>query len=317
MQCNAPGPLFCGQAWKVFAILGAMNACTAILPVLCALASVGLAADTACSSAPSRDLVLVHGFMNKHPWSDAFLATCVAQWGTGKVFLVFTGTETNVWRRMLTNGAYVTCCGFDTHSKGTEPVEQQAAHMSRSIGILETNAGLRAPFCVIAHSMGGLVSRCYTWQHSNTVAGLVTLGTPHQGSPLANDFKWAGFFLNATGGIRNLTTEFAASFTTNYPVAGMPFAEGGKLWTIRAGAGGMGSFGWGGELFSGWYILKYIHHTENDGLVPWDNAVIAGASNIADYVEYDHFDIVRQPEVARKAGDCLRGSAPDYLPADM
>jgi hypothetical protein len=86
----------------------------------------------------------------------------------------------------------------------------------------------------------------------------------------------------------------------------MPFARGGALYTIRAGAGGMGSFGWGGELFSGWYVLKYVHRVENDGLVPWDNAVIAGASNVADFVQYDHFDVVRKADVAKKAAEVLR-----------
>ncbi len=267
-----------------------------------------LAAAICPAAAPvpaHRDLVLVHGFMNKHPWSDAFLATCVEEWGTGNVYLVFTGADTNIWRRSLTNGSYVICCGADNHAKGTEPVEQQAAFMGRSIVSLRAHAGLVEPFDIVAHSMGGLVSRCYVWHHSNTVAGLVTLGTPHHGSPLATDFKWSGAFLNATGGIHDLTTAFAESFNSTYPVAGMPFAPGGALYTIRAGAGGFGSFGWGGELFSGWYVLKYAHHVENDGLVPWNNAVIAGASNIADYVQYDHFDIVRKPDVAKKAAECL------------
>jgi triacylglycerol esterase/lipase EstA (alpha/beta hydrolase family) len=40
---------------------------------------------------------------------------------------------------------------------------------------------------LVGHSMGGLVARAYLQRHGESrVAGLVTLGTPHQGSRLAH-----------------------------------------------------------------------------------------------------------------------------------
>src|SRR5690606_27407062 len=52
---------------------------------------------------------------------------------------------------------------------------------------------------VIAHSMGGLVARYslnYNQQFRSSVGGLVTLATPHFGSPLA-DPSWAYAELNS------------------------------------------------------------------------------------------------------------------------
>jgi hypothetical protein len=39
--------------------------------------------------------------------------------------------------------------------------------------------------------------------------------------------------------------------------------------------------------------------------VPWDSAVIDGAEHVADYNDYDHYELVTQPEVAIKAAKYL------------
>jgi triacylglycerol lipase len=50
---------------------------------------------------------------------------------------------------------------------------------------------INAPIVLVGHSMGGLVSRAWLERHSETsVVGLVTLGTPHQGSETA---RWLNF----------------------------------------------------------------------------------------------------------------------------
>jgi hypothetical protein len=61
---------------------------------------------------------------------------------------------------------------------------------------------------LIGHSMGGLVARSmmkyYTFgttQGSSMVSLLITLGTPHHGSPLANDTGWLFELYNEFGGI--------------------------------------------------------------------------------------------------------------------
>lgn len=63
---------------------------------------------------------------------------------------------------------------------------------------LETEGELRGrPVVLVGHSMGGLVARTYLegrwpgWDGPHRVAGLITLGTPHRGSPAAN-IDWLG-----------------------------------------------------------------------------------------------------------------------------
>jgi hypothetical protein len=82
-------------------------------------------------------------------------------------------------------------------------------------------------------------------------------------------------------------------------------AGNGKMYTIRGNADG-NSFGWAGELQIGWQILSKVHETDSDGLVPHASASIEGADHIADFPEYDHYDLVRQPEVVTAAARYLR-----------
>ena len=60
-----------------------------------------------------------------------------------------------------------------------------------------------------------------------------------------------------------------------------------------------------GELLLGWQILSEVYGTKSDGLVPHDSAVIDGADHIADFPNYDHYDLVLQPDVAEKAAEYL------------
>ena len=53
-------------------------------------------------------------------------------------------------------------------------------------------------FVIIAHSIGGLVARSYMQEHSGSkrIRKLITLASPHHGSPLANDAPRTGKFEN-------------------------------------------------------------------------------------------------------------------------
>jgi triacylglycerol lipase len=89
---------------------------------------------------------------------------------------------------------------------------------------------------IIAHSMGGLDAR-HVITHRNDVspriATLVTIGTPHRGSPVADALVdntgplfnqlpqiVAGALAKHAGAIENLTTRFCADFNTNTPDVG-------------------------------------------------------------------------------------------------
>lgn len=250
------------------------------------------------------DLVLVHGLLNKHRWGPAFLDVCLRIWGSGNVYLVYTNPSTRVWTRSI-NGRLLIGIGEDDHSAGTESIEVQAGHLDEAIAVLRKEHGLGPQFDVIAHSMGGLVSRRYIYRRPGTVAGLVTLGTPHHGSPLADTLGWGGFFLGAKKAIDDLRPQFVEQFNRTYPVSGSPLFDDGKIFTIRGRCPDGDCHGWGGELSLGWDVMRTVHHTDSDGLVPQASAVVDGAEQIADFPDFDHYELVFEPTVSLKAAERL------------
>lgn len=247
--------------------------------------------------AKQYDVVLLHGLTNKHQWSDAFLDVLLATWGSGRVFAVYTNDPNHIWQRAI-RGRRLVCAGHNDFSAGDDGIEKQAALLAKAVELLQKERGLKSPFYIIAHSMGGLVARRYIYLQPGAVAGLVTLGTPHQGSPLADSFTWMGFFMGATEAIKDLRPKRAHQFNQLYPVTGAPLAPGGVVLTVRGNCPEGNCWGWGGELAIGWSVLKSFYHTGSDGMVPWGSAVITGAALIADYPDHDHQRLVLDPQVA-------------------
>lgn len=263
-----------------------------------------ISTGTISTTSKAHDLVLVHGLANKHHWSEDFLNTCLDIWGSGRVFIIYTSPETTVTTRVI-QGRKIIVGGGNGDSAGTESLDNQVSNMAATVKILQEKHGLTAPFSIIGHSMGGLVSRQYSYTHPDKVAALVTLGTPHHGSPLANSFQWVGFFLSATAAIEDLKPENIVHFNEQYPIANTPLTSSKTIHTIRGIPEWSDCYGWMGELFFGWQILSNIYNTQNDGLVPEDSAIIEGAKHIADFPGYDHFDLVREPSVAKTAAKYL------------
>ncbi len=265
-------------------------------------------ATTVSAFAKTYDLVLVHGLTNKHHWSDSFLSKCAEKWGSGNVYVIYTNESTRVWTRSI-NGRTIYFCGENDFSAGDDYIWDQAELMHTKVALLQSSYGLSAKIDIIAHSMGGLVSRYYVWDYPNTVAGLVTLGTPHQGSSLADtaDFLFLDWFIGAEDAMEHLKPSFVKNEFNVYiaPVAGMPFADSGKMYTITGDADGYDCWGWGGELFAGWPILLALEG-DNDGLVSHNGSKITGATCIATFSSYDHNDLVIQSSVADKAASYLR-----------
>ncbi|MEW5723810.1 MAG: alpha/beta fold hydrolase [Thermodesulfobacteriota bacterium] len=254
--------------------------------------------------AKNFDLVLVHGLLNKHRWGPAFLDACLKIWGSGNVYIVFTSPSPRVWSQTI-NGRGLIGVGEDDHCAGTGSLETQTGYLEQAVALLQKDYGLGQQFDVIAHSMGGLASRRFIYRNPGVVAGLVTLGTPHHGSPLAESFGWAGFFLGARAALDNLRPDFLARFNQAHPVAGAPLFNNGVIHTIRGGCPEGDCYGWGGELSMGWDVLKTFYHTDSDGLVPQDSAVIEGARHVADFPDFDHYELVLEPGVALKAAEYL------------
>ena len=249
------------------------------------------------------DLVLIHGLANKHKWSDSFLEACLNIWGSGHVFVVYSSTETGVVTKNI-NGK-ILIVGGDGDKAGGDPINKQVANITKVIQTVQDGYGLKAPFSIMAHSMGGLVARQYIYNNPGTVTGLVTLGTPHQGSQLAESFQWIGLFLNAAEAIEDLQPKNVALFNKKYPAESTPLTYNKKIYTIRGVPDATDCFGWAGELLVGWQILSTVYDTGSDGLVPYDSAMINGAEHIADFPHYDHYDLVRQPDVVTTAAEYL------------
>lgn len=267
------------------------------------------------ASAKSYDLVLVHGLINKYKWSDAFLDKVASLWGSGNVYVVYTNTVRDpvtgndvctsslVWTRTI-NGRTVTFNGHNDGSAGTAYVNVQASCLDQKIRALQQSHGLSAQFDVIGHSMGGLVTRRYLYLRPNTVAGLVTLGTPHHGSELADDYEWTGYFLGAERAIENLRPSWVEStFNPAYPVSGAPLYNGGRVYTIQGDADGADSVA--PELNLGWNHLYFNFGKDSDGMVPHASTRISGATHLADFWNDDHLELVWTAAVAERAAGVL------------
>lgn len=252
------------------------------------------------SIASAYDLVLVHGLTNKHQWSTAFLDKCLQKYGSGNVYAIYTNESTRVWNRWI-NGRKLVCCGENDFSAGDDSVATQAVLMRTKTQKLQQYYGLSNKFNIFAHSMGGLVSRRYIYNNPYTVAGLVTLGTPHKGSHLAYAGDWVDFFIGADAAVKNLKPSWVQNtFNVQYPAPG-PMADNGKIYAIGGDGDGWDCWGWGGELQVGWDILATIYWRDSDGAVPRDYDKVSGTTFVKRFWSYDHMELVTKSAVADEA----------------
>ena len=94
-------------------------------------------------------------------------------------------------------------------------------------------------------------------------------------------------------------------FNIAYPAVGAPLFDNGRIMTIRGRCPEGDCYGWGGELSFGWDVMNTFHHTDSDGLVPQASAVLEGTPHIADFPDFDHYELVLEPSVALKAAEHL------------
>ncbi len=260
---------------------------------------------------PGHDLVLIHGLQNMHRWGRAFLQALADIWGSGKVYVLYTNPSNRIWFREY-NGNRITFIGNNSYTAGTASVETQASRAAEKIRILQEKCGLSQHFHVIAHSMGGLITRKFVYDHPGTVVNVVTLGTPHYGSPLAHTFRWLGFLAGSSQSFANLTPGWLEKFNRKYPVSGAPLYPGGKFYTMRGfSTGRLKHRGVFGEVWIGWHTLRALHRqTASDGLVPADSALIEGAIHAADFDGCDHLGLATRADVAKTCANYLLGTEP-------
>jgi triacylglycerol lipase len=146
---------------------------------------------------------------------------------------------------------------------------------------------------ILAHSMGGLDSRCALAKNGDLakrVATLVTIGTPHLGSPVADAIEaQAGPIFESiplplrlqmeleakTGAIHELTTSFCADFDQKTPdrqgiryinVAGDASRAGNELLLLQLSA-----------------AISNMTHDVNDGMVTRSSALRPNNEHLADW----------------------------------
>jgi pimeloyl-ACP methyl ester carboxylesterase len=85
---------------------------------------------------------------------------------------------------------------------GSLTIDQQATNLYNA---LVGDPG--APHILVGHSMGGLTSRSMYFSHPSLVAGIITLGTPHQGAPIADNAT------RVTGYLADEVTDFFQNVT--------------------------------------------------------------------------------------------------------
>lgn len=96
----------------------------------------------------------------------------------------------NGWDMWLL-GRRITAAGFRVHSFRYQsirrPIEENAARLVQFLEEIDTER-----FSIVAHSLGGLVTRAALANQPDKRLGcVVTLGTPHQGSTIAQQFQGA------------------------------------------------------------------------------------------------------------------------------
>lgn len=145
---------------------------------------------------------------------------------------------------------------------------------------------------LVSYSKGGIDSQSALIHHNayHYVERVITLGTPHHGSQLADlaYSNWAGWLADILGqkndAVYSLQTGFMKSFrdqTDNHP---------NRLKTKYFTLAGNKIGGFGSVLFFGGVYLNMFG--ENDGAVTEKNARLPYATNL-DTGKWDHFSIIK------------------------
>lgn len=174
---------------------------------------------------------------------------------------------------------------------------------------------------LVGHSMGGLVGRGYLAAHGpEHVRALVTLGTPHLGSPFANNLPVAGSIGICAGPV------YGGLATLLFPrSAGVRDLAPGSEWIStlsgqRGGADRIYTFAGDGELVPDWSVIGCVMKlvlggAAHDGMVPVSSALPDWTALQTVVRGSHHLGITAQatPHVTRllaQLSQCLPGSPP-------
>lgn len=106
--------------------------------------------------------------------------------GAGAPTVILESGQANslsVWAWLQPAVAKITrVCAYDRAGVGwseSSPQPRDAQHMATELHTLLTNAGIAAPYVLVGHSFGGLVTHVYAAQYPIELAGLVWLDVEH------------------------------------------------------------------------------------------------------------------------------------------
>ena len=129
-------------------------------------------------------VVLVHGWLGFGGPSDSCQAQ-PAQYGVGADPNY--GFFEQIPQKLRDEGYDVYFAHIASSTLSTPSIQTNASCLSAQLDWLRKNRGARS-FVLVAHSMGGLVSRAYlestSLNKNRDVKTLITLGTPHHGTPV-------------------------------------------------------------------------------------------------------------------------------------
>jgi pimeloyl-ACP methyl ester carboxylesterase len=159
--------------------------CAAALAVMAAH-SVGAGAESAHSPDPAWSVYAAPQRLVRLPDGRAMNIYCLGRGDPTVILDAGLGDSAVVWRKVharLAEGAKV--CAFDRAGSGFSdpgPLPRDAAHIAEDMKALFERAGLKPPYVLVGHSLGGLNVRYYADLHPQEIVGMVLVepATEHQ-----------------------------------------------------------------------------------------------------------------------------------------
>ncbi|MEN9406393.1 MAG: hypothetical protein RLZ12_677 [Bacillota bacterium] len=253
-----------------------------------------------------KDVVLIHGFSNRHEWGEEFLAALAKR--VRRLIVVYISEEEGKVRERLVRGQKVFYIGRNTYRAGIQSIKRQGELIGKRLDKLKSEGIVSAGYYLVGHSTGGVLARKVVYERPNEVAGVVAIAAPHQGTPLIQDYAWLARVMVASTLPAEFTPQAMSTFNQRYPAIGSPFyTEQGKVCTITGKAQSWLSRGWNGEVAAGKAFLRLKYGTASDGVVPEKAALLYGAKNIATFKRLDHLELIESEQVAQAVTSAIAG----------
>jgi pimeloyl-ACP methyl ester carboxylesterase len=259
------------------------------------------------SDASRTPVILIHGL-------QLLKTSCSGFAGWDAAGATFPGLLTALQANDSTSRAYQL---YGLRYPTFEPVANAVAFLRAEV---ERRGWQNRDIVLVGHSMGGLVGRGYLAAYgAEHVRALVTLGTPHAGSPFANEDAVAAAIGRCVNPILGLATRLwprSAGVKDLDPASAWITSLGGQ----RGGADRIYTFAGDGSLVPEWGAVGCVMDrltgaAAHDGVVPAASALPNWTGFQTMVRGADHLEITDQsaPQVTRllaQLSQCLPGTTP-------